>query len=172
MGKCFLQARALSQLGWKNPGDINKRSHFRCDFFFPPLLPTLYHMPERQVLWECSIGPTDPFSHLKTKPKWVAPKLWLRNTFCITCRSSCMEISFSISQSLAVFCLLILILLFFPNYVHDSTARCIVHVASNLKGPKISTGLTNVFHCWQFIPLDTIMSCMGLGLKLLKRTLS
>lgn len=89
------------QLGWKSPGNISERSHFRCSFSHP-LLPILNHMPEWQVLWECSIGPTDSFSHLKTKLKQVAPKLLFRNAFCVTHHSSWMEISFSISQSLAI----------------------------------------------------------------------
>lgn len=152
------------QLGWKSPGNMNERSHFRCGFPHP-LLPILNHMPEWQVLWECSIGPTDPFSHLKTKPNQVAPKLLLRNAFCVMHSSSWMEISFSISQSLAVF-LFVWILLSFPNSVYDSTAHGIIHVVSNLKGPKISTDPTNIFHSWQFIPLETIISCVGLCPKL------
>lgn len=145
------------QLGWKSPGDTNERSHFRCSFSHP-LLPILNHTPEWQVFWECSIGPTDSFSHLKTKPKQVAPKSLLRNAFCVTHHLSWMEISFSISQSLVVF-LFVFILLSFPNYIHDSTAHGIIHVVSNLKGPKISTDPTNTFHSWQVIPLETIISC-------------
>lgn len=99
----FCRQRLFSyQLGWKSPGNINERSHFRCSFSHP-LLPILNHMPEWPVLWECSIGPTDSFSYLKTKPKQVAPKLLFRNAFCVTHHSSWMEISFSISQSLAIF---------------------------------------------------------------------
>lgn len=74
------------------------------------------------------VGPTDPFSHLTTKPEQLAPKLSLRNAFCITHHSSCTESSFSISQSLVV-CFVLILFFFFPNYLNDSAAHSIVHVA-------------------------------------------
>lgn len=83
--------------------------------FPPPLLPMLYHRPEWQVLWEHSVDHLTHFPHLKTKTKRVAPKLLLGNAFCITCHSSCMETSFSISE-LSCFSF-VFILLFFPNYI-------------------------------------------------------
>lgn len=111
------------QLGWKSPGNINESSRFRCDFSSPAAY-IVSHVRRTSF-----VGPTDPFSHLTTKPEQLAPKLLLRNAFCITHHSSCTETSFSISQSLVV-CFVLILFFFPPNYLNDSAAHSIVHVVS------------------------------------------
>lgn len=77
-----------------------------------------------------------------------------------------MKISFSISKSLGVFGF-VLILLFPPaNYLND----CIVHVVNWTEETEKKYNSASIFHSWPFIPLETI-SCIGLGLRLLKKSL-
>lgn len=108
---------------------------------------------------------------LKNQTKPSGPQALVQK--CLLCNTSLIldgNLIFHFAELSYFFVCLFIILLSFPNYVHDSTAYGIIHV-SNLKGPKISTDPTNTFHSWQFIPLETIISCMGLCLQLLKNTL-
>lgn len=102
----------------------------------------------------------------KNQTKTSGPKAFAQK--CFLCNAQLILDGNLIFHFTELSCLFVLILLSFANSVYDSTAHGIIHVVSNLKGPKISTDPTNIFHSWQFIPLETIISCVGLCPKLLE----
>lgn len=88
-------------LGWKSPRRRSQSSCFGCDFshLLRALLDHAVRMVHFLGMFSSTHWPIFPLTIPNHKE--VAPKLFLRNAFYITHRSSCTEISFFISYSLA-----------------------------------------------------------------------